>query len=41
MYEKYGCEVEITRTEGLRKIITETFQEKIRFNLPYVFMDHP
>ena len=28
MYEKYGCEVEITRTKDLKKLITETFLEK-------------
>ena len=31
MYEKYDCEVEITRTTDLRKLITETFLEEIRF----------
>ena len=31
MYEKYYCEVEITRTKDLKKLIKETFLEKIRF----------
>ena len=41
MYEKYGCEVEITRTKDLKKLITETFPKEIRFTPPEVFMDHP
>ena len=31
MYEKYDCEVEITRTKDLKKLIKETFLEEIRF----------
>ena len=31
MYTKYGCEVEITRTKDLNKLITENFPEEIRF----------
>ena len=31
MYEKYGCEVEITKAKDLKKLITETFPEEIRF----------
>ena len=31
MYTKYGCEVEITRTKDLNKLITEKFPEEIRF----------
>ena len=31
MYEKYDCEVKITRTKDLKKLITETFSEEIRF----------
>ena len=31
MFEKYGCEVEITRTKNLKKLITKTFPEEIRF----------
>ena len=31
MYEKYGCEVKITRTKDLKKLITETFPEELRF----------
>ena len=31
MYEKYGCEVEITKTKDLKKLITETFPEVISF----------
>ena len=30
MYIKYGCEVEITRTKDLKKLITETFPEEIK-----------
>ena len=41
MYEKYGCEVEITRTKDLKKLITETFPKEIRSTPPEVFMDHP
>ena len=33
MYEKYGFEVELTRTKDLKKLITETFPKEIRFNL--------
>ena len=29
MYEKYGCEVEITKTKALKKLITEIFPEKL------------
>ena len=29
MHEKYGYEVEITRTKDLKKLITETFPEEI------------
>ena len=28
MYGTYGCEVEITRTKDLKKLITETFLEE-------------
>ena len=31
IYEKCGCEVEITRTKHLKKLITETLPEEIRF----------
>ena len=31
MHVKYGCEVEVTRTKDLKKLITETFSEEIRF----------
>ena len=31
VYEKNGCEVEITRTKDLKKLIRETFPEEIRF----------
>ena len=45
MYVKYDCEVEITRTKYLKKLISETFLEEIRF-IPtlmifMVIMDHP
>ena len=33
MYGKCRCEVEITRTKDLKKLITETFAEEIRFTL--------
>ena len=31
MYEKYSCEAEITRIKDLKKLITKTFPEEIRF----------
>ena len=31
MYEKDDCEVEITITKDLKKVITETLPEEIRF----------
>ena len=33
MYEKYDCEVKMTRTKDLKKLITETFLEEIRLTL--------
>ena len=28
IYENYGCEVKMTRTKNLKKLLTETFPEK-------------
>ena len=32
MYEKNGCEVKITKTKDLKKLITETFLEEIKIH---------